>query len=68
MPTIAEAIRPPPSPPPVRPVADHLAAVLLDLRQAGIPPTILHVLAQAREQGLPTHTITAIAERFRGTP
>ncbi|NNM71428.1 hypothetical protein [Enterovirga aerilata] len=61
MPTIAEPIRPPPAYVPRLNVAEHAAAILADLRDAGIRPTALAVLSRALDVGVPEEVAVEIA-------
>lgn len=61
MPTIAEAVRPLPLPPPPRWVEDHLADFVADLQAAGVAISPMAVLARATDLGMPSSVVAQIA-------
>lgn len=64
MPTVAEPIRPAPAHPPPRSVEQHAAAILADLKEAGIRPTPLRVLCRALDVGLAGEIAVEVARTF----
>jgi hypothetical protein len=54
---------------PVRPdLAEHRAAILLEMADYGVTPTMLNLIAAALDRGIPKELAVALAAKFEDRP